>query len=66
MITLSDNDRNRFATWLEQEAHSLDSTAEQMKKIKGLEIMIRKFKAEAAAHSIVASKLRSTETSTIS
>jgi hypothetical protein len=61
MITLSQQEMDKFAVWLEQEAESSEGAARQMEALKVPEIVSRKFKAEAAAYRIVAGRLKTTE-----
>ena len=69
MVSLSQQERDRFATWLEQDAKTTEGMIEQMKKLSmGAalhEAMTKKMKTEAAAMLIVAARLRSTEKDTI-
>lgn len=59
---LTEEERNRFAAYLEQDAASTDGIIEQVKKLGNMEPMVRKLITESAAFKIVAAKLRSTET----
>jgi hypothetical protein len=66
MINLSAQERDRFATWLEQEAESDDAMATQLGKLPGnYEAMRSKWNAEALAARVIARKLRSIETETL-
>jgi hypothetical protein len=62
---LSDQDRERFAAYLEREAASDEQMAEQCEKL-GHAPMVKKLRAEAMAARIIASKLRSIETTAVS
>ena len=57
-------ERERFATYLEQEAATDEIMAEQVAKI-GPEILAKKYRAEALAARVIAQKLRSIEGQTI-
>lgn len=62
IISLSVEERNRFADWLEQENRTAQGIIEQLKKLGPAgEVMSRREKAEAAAAQIIARKLRSIE-----
>ena len=61
MTNLTDDDRRRFASWLEENARTNIALAEQMQKIGVPDVAIRKYRADAAAMTIVANILRSTE-----
>lgn len=66
---LSDKERDRFATWLEQEAADGDAMAEQMKKSAAdapvILVLAMKERAEAFAARVIAKKLRETESMTV-
>lgn len=67
VIMLDFEERMRFASWLEQEAHSNGEMAKQLKKIGAHGGLISKAMVdEAAAFMLVAKKLRSIEEMTIS
>lgn len=69
MINLTDQEREKFALYLEQDAASNSAMAEQMKKMDpagAMGMLAKKYKAEAAAAMIVAAKLRSIEVDTVS
>lgn len=61
MIELTAEERDRFATWLEQEAATDKGLLEQMKQLEGMAPMIQHRKVEIAAALMVARKLRSIE-----
>lgn len=65
---LSDAERDRFATYCEQEAHSYGELATQMEKLPGThyEVLVKQMKLDAFAHGRVAQKLRSVEPMTLS
>lgn len=61
-IVLTDAEREKFATYLEQDAASNSAMADQVQKIGGglpMEAMAKKLRAEAAAARVIAAKLRS-------
>ncbi len=62
---LTDQERERFAWWLEAQAHSSLEIAKQMDKI-GVGALSRRNKEEAEAYTTVAKILRSTESMSIS
>ncbi len=62
---LTDQERERFAWWLESQAYSSLEIANQMDKI-GVGALSERNKVEAAAYTTVAKILRSTEAMTIS
>lgn len=66
VISLEAHERERFASWLEQEAETTDGIVEQMKKTSIPQEMVRLMKAEAGAFTLIARKLRSIEDQTIS
>ena len=65
LVVLDDEDRERFASYLEQEAESDDQMAAQCERL-GHAPMVKKLRAEAMAARIVAGKLRSIGTATVS
>lgn len=67
MINLSQEERTRFAAYLEQEAASDEAMAKQALKLPGKmgTIMAQKYRVEALAMRIVAKKFDNTETVTI-
>lgn len=68
MVSLSDEERQRFAAYLEQDAANDAAMAEQIEKMGGgppMEMMAKKMRTEATAARIVAAKLRSIETQTV-
>ena len=65
---LTDQERERFADWLENEAESDEGMAEQVLGLPTGDMMdplAKKLRAEALAARIVAAKLRSVERQTI-
>ena len=63
MISLTDSERNKFAEYLDHEAIGNEGLAKQMEKLPGpmtLEIA-KRYRAEAAAMLLIASRLRNTE-----
>ena len=66
MISLTQEERDKFASWLEQDAISNEEIAEQTKKLFSKEHpLVNKYRSEALAARIVAKGLRSTETTNI-
>jgi hypothetical protein len=67
MINLTQQEREKFAAFLEQEAESALGLAEQAEKLKTppTDSIAKKLRIEVAANRIVAGLLRSTETDTI-
>jgi hypothetical protein len=61
MINLTAAERDRFATWLEQEAATDKGLLEQMEKLGGMAPVIQQRKNEIVAALLVARKLRSIE-----
>lgn len=59
-LSLTLAERDRFATYLENEARTDEEMAEQMAKI-GPEILAKKYRVEALAARVIAKKLRSIE-----
>lgn len=64
-MLLSDEERKKFADWLENEAATANSMIEQMKKLNLPDAIMQREKAEAAAALIIARKLRGTESMSI-
>jgi hypothetical protein len=65
VIELTQQERDKFAAWLEHDAKSNRAMADQMLKMDPTGTMgtlATKYKNEAAAASIIAAKLRSIET----
>ncbi len=63
MITLSQDERERFATYLEQQAKMDKDMAAQAKTLgAGGKVIAKRYNVEAMAEEIVARKLRSIET----
>jgi len=65
MITLTQEERDKFATYLEQEVESSKQLIEQMKHIPNTEAMASALTAEMLAERVVAGKLRSIETQSV-
>lgn len=61
LINLTAAERDRFATWLEQEAETDKGMLEQMEKLGGMHPMIKQRKNEIVAALMIARKLRSIE-----
>lgn len=62
---LTDAERKRFATWLEEDAASSRLIAGQLRKIPGMEPFARHKEIEAASEELIARKLRAIESVTI-
>jgi len=65
VITLTQAERDRFAAYLEHEAHCDDGIMEQMQKLPGMAPMLAKLRAESLAAKVIAAKLRSIESEEI-
>ena len=68
MITLTQHERDKFAAWLEQEAHSNDALATQLVSSMAnvmADAMARRYRTIAMGCRIVALDLRSIEEQTI-
>jgi hypothetical protein len=65
---LTTEERNRFATYCEQYAHSCNLIVEQMSKLDPMmvKLLVPQERAKAAAYTIVARDLRSAEEMRIS
>ena len=63
---LTDEEKTKFALWCEENAHDTKSIIEQMRKINVPEMAIKHFQIEIACLEMVAKRLRSTETQSIS
>lgn len=61
MSLLTQEERDRFAAYLEAEAATDEGIAQQMEQAKVPDVLIRKIRAEATAARIIAAKLRSIE-----
>ena len=61
MISLTREERDKFASWLEQEAKSDDAMSKQLEQIKGHPVMIKIMKQRVAIFSLVAIELRKIE-----
>ena len=64
-MLLTNEERERFAAYLEQEARSDLAILEQMEKSNMPAALIQKYRVEAMAAQVIAKKLRSTESETI-
>ena len=64
-MLLSESERTKFATYLEQDAASDEAMVEQMLRIKTPGNIVMEFKMQAAASRMVVRKLRATESATI-
>lgn len=63
---LTDQERDRFATWLEQEAATAKGLIEQMGKLGTMAApLVAREEAEAAAALLIARKLRATHSDSI-
>lgn len=66
VITLSADERHKFASWLEQDAESNKLMIEQLAKLgPGHDLMAPRMKTEIAAALIIAGKLRGVEEESI-
>ncbi len=63
MIMLTTEERERFASYLEQECLSDTEFSQRLTKIGGSESMVKKLNAEAMSEKIIAMKLRAYEQS---
>lgn len=61
MILLTQQERDKFILWLEQEAQSDNVMVEQAMKLKGGEIIAKHMKQRVALFSIMAMELRKIE-----
>ncbi len=66
VITLTKEERLKFAAWLRQDSEVSDKLVEQMEKINTIPLLIRKLHVEIEAFQLVADKLDSMEEKTIS
>ena len=64
MIWLTEEERERFATYLEEYAASDGALAEQLDKV-GPHFLAKKYRAEALAAKVIAAKLRETHEETV-
>ena len=65
-MTLTEQERNKFATYLEQEANTNKQLVEQMEKLpNAIPAMTRVLKQDAMAYAYVAAKLWAVEDQTI-
>jgi len=65
-MLLTDEERWRFIRYLEEEAATDEGMAAQMEKIRVPASLPKKLRAEALAAKVVAAKLRSIESMTVS
>jgi hypothetical protein len=65
MISLTTEERAKFAAFLDQDAASTEGLIAQMEKIPTPEALIKKYRTEALAQRIVARMLRATEDATL-
>lgn len=67
MINLTDAEREKFATYLEQQASMDQDIITQLEKMTDptMQAMAKKFRTEMMAAKIVAAKLRSIETQSV-
>lgn len=63
---LTEQERNKFADYLEHEAATDQGMIEQCEKLSGMEPIIKKMNVERMAALVIARKLRSIETDIIS
>lgn len=61
IIRLEIKEREKFAAYLVQEATTIDGIAEQMEKLKGHDIMVKRLRERARACLIIAQDLRRIE-----
>lgn len=66
VILLTDQERDHFAAWLEQEAESSRMLLKQLEKLPQGAVVADHMKREAGACALIALKLRSIETMSIS
>jgi len=66
-LLLNDDERQKFAHYLEQSAHSADGIATQMEILKSptLAELARRERVYAAAARLIADRLRKTESQTV-
>lgn len=65
LILLTQQERDKFAAYLLQEAESDDGMAKQMEKLKGHEAMVKRLRQRGAIYAIVAKELQKIEEMTI-
>jgi hypothetical protein len=63
---LTDEEKRRFLEYLDREMHDANLIAEKTSKLPGMEMLAKKLRTEAMAHKIVADRIRSFESMTIS
>lgn len=66
MITLNPQEREYFASFLDQEAKSDQAMIEQMERLNTGEAIVKRYKLMAAARSIIAKDLRRVEIQEVS
>lgn len=64
-MILSDQERERFAAYLEEDARTNELLIQQLQKVPGTPELSEKLRAESVACRVVAAKLRAVETQTI-
>lgn len=65
VVMLSQEERERFAVWCEQDAHGTLGLIEQMERLPHTEGIVKLKRTEAMAQQIVAKLLRSIEETTL-
>lgn len=65
-LLLTDDERARFAAYLERTAADDEAMITQMEAIKAPEVLIKRTRTEAIAAKIIAAKLRSIESVNVS
>jgi hypothetical protein len=61
MITLTKEERLKFAAYLRQEAESADAMARQANTMDGLDMVVKKYRTQAMSCILVAKDLESIE-----
>jgi len=61
IVSLTQQERDKFASWLEQEVQSNNVIIEQAMKLKGGEIVVKHMKQRVALFSMMAMELRKIE-----
>jgi len=62
---LTEQERHRFALWLQEDAREMGLLIKQMEKLPGMDAMIKTYKTRAMARVIVARELMETESQTV-
>lgn len=65
MLSLTDQERGKFAAYLEQEAATTDGIIAQLKTLPNMEAIVKHRNAESMAMKIITRLLRKTETVTL-